>query len=62
MFKKLIDTILDTEVEKLYMIFHRWVLVALWFGCIYQLWNHEFGNALCIGVVICAWKMKGVEE
>lgn len=62
MFKNIIDAILDTEVEKLYMTFHWWVLIALWFGCIYQLWNHEFGNVLCISAMIVAWKIKGVEE
>lgn len=62
MFKKLIDAILDTEVTKLYMSFHWCVLIALWVACFYQLARYEFGNALCLGVVIAAWKMKGVEE
>gem|GEM_PF-4614109 len=45
-----------------YMTFHWWVLMFLWVICGIQLWNHEFGNVLCIAVAICAWKMKGVEE
>jgi len=45
-----------------YMTFHWWVLMFLWIICGYQLWNHEFGNVLCIAVAICAWKMKGVEK
>lgn len=45
-----------------YMTFHWWVLIALWLICGTQLWLHEFGNVLCISAMICAWKMKGVEE
>ena len=60
--KKLIDAILDADLCKLYMSFHWCVLLSLWFVCFYQLWNYEFGNVLCMGVLICAWKMKGVEE
>lgn len=62
MMKKLFDAILDTEVTKLYMIFHVWVLVALWGVCLSQLWSRDFGNVLCISAVIIAWKMKGVNE
>ena len=45
-----------------YMTFHWWVLIALWLGCAYQLWEHEFGNVLCMSAMIAVWKMKGVEE
>jgi hypothetical protein len=45
-----------------YMQFHWLILMALWLGCAYQLWIHEFGNALCMSAVIAVWKMKGVEE
>lgn len=45
-----------------YMTFHWWVLIALWLACGIQLWRYEFGNVLCLSAMICAWKMKGVEE
>lgn len=60
--KELFNAILDTDVCKLYMTFHWCVLIALWVGAFYQLATYEFGNALCLGVIIAAWKMKGVEE
>ena len=45
-----------------YMTFHWWVLIGLWVMCGYELSKYEYGNALCMAVVVCAWKMKGVEE
>ena len=58
-FWEVVDRILSVDV---YMSFHWLVLIGLWSMCMYQLWHYEFGNALCMGAVICAWKMKGVEE
>jgi len=60
--KKLFDAIRYADLCKLYMVFHWSVLIALWVGAFYQLWHYEFGNVLCLGIVIAAWKMKGVEE
>jgi hypothetical protein len=45
-----------------YMQFHWLVLIALWVGCVYQLWEQEFGNVLAMSAMIAVWKMKGVEQ
>lgn len=60
--KKLFDAILDTDICKLYMTFHWCVLIALWTAAFYYLARYDLGNVLCISAMICAWKMKGVEE
>ena len=54
-----VDRVLDGDW---YMNFHWLALIGLWAMCGYQLWHYEFGNVLCMSAVICAWKMKGVEE
>lgn len=60
--KKLFDAIRYADLCKLYMVFHWSVLISLWLTAFYYLAMYEFGNVLCMGVLICAWKMKGVEE